>query len=96
METDREDWDSASGYPFLSARVAEPALGEELCPKPFQFLLKNKRKKYMSSTSLLIHSDGWGGCLGCTTRCYSCWTGLWATHSVLPGCNQGNMCKKSF
>lgn len=48
METDREDWDSASGYPFLSARVAEPALGEELCSKPFQFLLKNKRKKHIT------------------------------------------------
>lgn len=99
METDREEWDSgigASGDPFLSAGVAEPALEEELCSKPFQFLLENKRKKYISSTSLLILSDGGGGCLGCTTRCYSCWTGPWAARSVLPGCNQGNMCKKSF
>lgn len=54
----------------------------------------------VSSVSLLMSSDGCGECFHCTTRCYSCQTGLWATRSILspfglPGCIWGNMCKKS-
>ena len=47
-------WDGASGDPFLKAGVAKAAWEEELCSKPFQFLLDDKRKKYVSSMSLLI------------------------------------------
>ena len=57
---------------------------------PFQFLLEDKRKKYVPSESLLIFSDGDGECFGCTRR-YCCQSGLWAAHSALPACVWGNV-----
>lgn len=80
-------WDGVSGGPFLNAGVAKPAREEEQCSKPFQFLLEDKRKKYVSSMSALIYSDGCAECFGFTTRCYSCQTGLWAAHSVARMCS---------